>query len=135
MFRYILLGLCVALTPLLSFQVCAADLEHTKDTLESVKARIAEKKAILVDVRDLEEWKEGHVKDAVHLPLRQLMEKVDIEKLKEKLPKDKIIYAHCAAGIRSLKAGKILIEHGYDIRPLKPGFEALVKAGFESTKD
>jgi phage shock protein E len=135
MTRYVALSLCFAFTLLFSIQLRAADLEHTKDTLDSVKTRIAEKKAILVDVRDMEEWKEGHIKDAVHLPLRDLMMKVDAEKIKEKLPKDKIIYTHCAAGVRSLKAGKILVDLGYDIRPLKPGFEALVKAGFESTKD
>ncbi len=124
--------LVVSLT---AFQVGAADLEHTKDSLDTVKAMLEEKKAVLVDVRELDEWEEGHVKDAIHLPLREMMEKkVDVAKLKDKLPKDKIIYTYCAAGVRSLRSGKIIVEFGYEVRPLKPGFEALSKAGFPTEK-
>ncbi len=111
----------------------AAELTHTKDSLDVVKARVAEQKAVIVDVRSMDEWKEGHVKQALHLPVSDLP-KVDEAKLKEKLPKDKIVYTYCAAGVRSLKAGKILQKYGYDVRPLEPGFEELAKAGFEVAK-
>ncbi len=111
-----------------------ADLEHTKDTLDVVKSRVEEKKAVLVDVRDASEWKDGHVQDALHLPLADLEGKIDEVKLREKLPKDKIIYTHCAAGYRSLKAGKILVKYGYDVRPLKSGYDELIKAGFKAAK-
>ena len=47
------------------------------------------------------------------------------------LPKDKIIYTHCKAGGRALVCGDILKKQGYDVRPLKPGYEALIQAGFE----
>ena len=53
----------------------------------------------------------------------------------EKQTKDKILYTHCAVGYRSLRAAKILKKYGYEVRALKPGYEELVKAGFESEKE
>ncbi len=105
--------------------------DHTKDTLQTVKKGLAEKKAVLVDVRELDEWNDGHVKDAKHLALSQLKSGVSDAKLKEIIPAGKIVYLHCAAGGRCLKAADLLKNKGYDIRPLKPGYDALISAGFE----
>jgi rhodanese-related sulfurtransferase len=82
--------------------------EHTKDTLATVRERVEEKKAVIVDVRDLVEWNAGHVQGAVFLPWRELQEKITEEQVNEKLSKEKIIYTHCAVGYRSLRAAKIL---------------------------
>ncbi len=41
-----------------------------------------------------------------------------------------MIYTHCRAGRRSVAAAVILEKLGYDVRPLKPGFEDLIQAGF-----
>ncbi len=84
-----------------------------------------------MDVRSEDEWKDGHLKSAMHLPITELA-KMTEEQIREKLPKDKIIYTHCAVGARALKAGKIIEKLGYDIRPLKPGYEELVKADSKS---
>ncbi len=108
--------------------------EHTKDSLATVQEKVGEKKAILVDVRDLVEWNAGHVEGAVLLPWRELQEKITEEQVAEKLSKEKIIYTHCAVGYRSLRAAKILKKYGYDVRPLKPGYDELVKAGFPVEK-
>lgn len=108
-------------------------LEFTKDSLETVKKNVSEGKAILVDVRDLVEWNAGHVRNAMHLPWRDLQGK-KVDQLIDKLPKDKIVYTYCAVGYRSSRAGKIIAKHKLDVRPLKPGFEELVKAGFEAEK-
>lgn len=110
------------------------NVEHTKDSLEKVKELVEQKKAILVDVRDLVEWNAGHVQGAVLLPWRDLQDKLDEKMIREKLPKDTIVYTYCAVGYRSLRAGKILAKYKYDVRPLKPGYEELVKAGFKSEK-
>ena len=122
---------------LFAFSFCVLPtfaLEHSTDSLETVKQRVNDKKAILVDVRDMIEWKAGHVKECVHLPFRDLQDKFDKDKIREKLGKDLIVYTYCAVGFRSLKAGAILEKAGYDVRPLKPGYEELLKAGFESEK-
>lgn len=109
-------------------------IDHTSDSLDVVKERVKEKKAILVDVRDLVEWNAGHVKGAVHLPFRDLQDKFDKDKIREKLGKDVIVYTYCVVGFRSLKSGPILEKAGYEVRPLKPGYEELLKAGFENEK-
>jgi phage shock protein E len=112
--------------------VVAAD--HTKDSLETVKKTVAEGKAVLVDVRELDEWNDGHVKNAKHVALSDLKSGKAADKLKAAVPAGKVVYIHCAAGGRCLKAADLLKEAGYDIRPLKPGYDALVKAGFEKDK-
>jgi phage shock protein E len=132
----ILLTCVVAAVAALSPSVYGKDsdaLEFTKDSLSQVKSNVAEGKATLVDVRDLVEWNSGHVRDAIHLPWRDLQGKKS-DQLVDKLPKDKIVYTYCAVGYRSSRAGKIIAKYKLDVRPLKPGFEDLVKAGFEPEK-
>jgi rhodanese-related sulfurtransferase len=82
-------------------------------------------------VREEAEWKEGHLKGAIHLPQSKLKVEAELAELVKKLPKDKVIYTHCKAGGRALTCGALLKEKGYDVRPLKPGFADLIKAGFE----
>jgi phage shock protein E len=113
----------------------AEPIEHTKVPLETVKKEVQEKKAVLVDVREKREWDRGHIEGAVFLPLSDLQEGVDPQKLARLLPKDKIIYAHCARGGRCLRAADLLQKNGYQIRPLKPGYNQLLEAGFEKAKD
>ncbi len=109
--------------------------ELTKDTLEKVKEKINDEKAVLVDVREKKEWDEGHIEGAVFLPLSKLQEGVDAKALAKQLPKDKIIYTHCVVGKRSVTAGNILEKLGYEVRPLKPGYKELVKAGFKKAEE
>ena len=139
MYRAVAIGFLVVLSVAWASNVSLAqtggpDLEHTNDSLEKVKELVEQKKAVLVDVRELVEWNAGHVEGAVFLPWRDLQDKFDEAKLREKLPKDAIIYTYCAVGYRSLRAGKIIAKFQYDVRPLKPGYDELVKAGFESEK-
>jgi phage shock protein E len=103
--------------------------EHTKDTLDMVKDSLKSKKAILVDVREAKEWEAGHLKDAVLVPLSKL-NGTEADAAIKTLPKDKVIYLHCARGSRCLKAAKILKDQGYDARPLAAGYEMLLKEGF-----
>ena len=112
----------------LSSEATAAD--HTRDTLDAVKKAVADEKAVLLDVREKSEWDDGHLKDAKPLPLSVLKAGAKPEDVAKVAPKDKIIYCHCAAGVRSLKAADELKKLGYDVRPLKPGYEDLLKAGF-----
>jgi len=106
--------------------------DHTKDTPQDVKKAVADDKAVLLDVREKEEWDAGHLKDARLLPLSELESGIKPEDLAKKLPKGKVVYCHCAAGGRSLDAADDLKKLGYDVRPLKPGYKDLLKAGFEA---
>lgn len=105
--------------------------EHTKDSLEAVKQNIDGKTAVLLDVREQSEWDEGHIDGAVLLSLSKLKE----GDKGESLPKDRIIYAHCASGRRCLSAADLLKKQGFDVRPLKAGYMDLLKAGFPKSSD
>ena len=76
----------------------AKKVEHTMDSLDTIKSRLADKKAVLFDVRELPEWNGGHLKDAKLLPLSKINEKDSSAELAKVLPKDQIIYLHCASG-------------------------------------
>lgn len=108
--------------------------DHTTDTPAEVKQAIAENKAVLVDVREEVEWKNGHLAAAIFFPLSDLRREPD-EKQLAKLPKDKIIYTHCRSGGRCVAAGEILRKLGYEVRNLKPGYQDLLEAGFEKAQD
>jgi rhodanese-related sulfurtransferase len=110
-------------------QVHAAELSN--DPLPTVQENVATHKAVLVDVREPGEWKEGHVEGAISLPLSSLKKGVDANTLEHEVPKDRIVYMHCVMGLRALKAAKILEKLGYNVRPLKAGYEDLITAGFE----
>jgi len=110
------------------------DVTHTKDSLDTVKANVNSGKAVIVDVREQGEWDSGHLKGAILAPLSKLKNESQATELLKLLPKDKVIYTHCKAGGRSLTCGDILKAHGYDVRPLKPGYDDLVKAGFEKVE-
>ena len=125
-----MLSRMVLLLVLLAAPLSLSAAEHTKDSLEAIKKAKADKSAVLVDVREADEWKAGHVAGATFLPLSVLKES-SAEAVAKKLPKDKIIYTYCRAGRRSVAAGELLEKLGYDVRPLKPGFEELVQGGFE----
>ncbi len=121
----------IAVITAVTLVVSAFAAEHTKDSLKVVKENVDAKKAVLIDVREKSEWDKGHVEGAVFLPLSELQAGVEPKSLAEKMPKGKIIYTHCVVGKRSVTAGNILEKQGYDVRPLKAGYEELLQAGFK----
>ena len=104
--------------------------EHTKDSLDTVKQAVAQQKAVIIDVREPEEWQQGHLAGAGLLPLSTLERGMAPQELAKILPKDKIIYCYCLAGGRCAEAAAMLKPLGYDVRAIKPGYPQLVKAGF-----
>lgn len=92
--------------------------------LKKVQQEINENKAILIDVREQEEWDEGHLACARLIPLSQLSES-DIPK---DLPKDKTIYLHCRKGGRAAQACEILKKNLYsNACALNASFDELQK--------
>lgn len=128
-----LLGLLGLLA--LTRTVTAQSSEHTKDSLEAVKKAIGEGKAVLLDVREKNEWDAGHLQNAKLLPLSVLIKGVTEQDLVTLIPKDKLIYCHCARGGRALLAADELKKLGVEVRPLKQGYEELLKAGFAPAKN
>lgn len=112
-------------------------IEHTRDSLETIRKNVRKEKAVLLDVREPQETDEGYVQGAKLAPLSKLQAGADANELPEKLrkaiPNGKIIYTYCRSGGRSLVAAEILKELGFEkVRPLKQGFKDLVKEGFEA---
>jgi rhodanese-related sulfurtransferase len=122
-----------ALSIFTAFRLVSAQdaLSHTKDSLDTVKENVKSGKAVIVDVREQNEWDAGHLKGAILIPQSKLKVESQLAGLLKGVSKDKIIYTHCRAGGRALTCGDILKKQGYDVRPLKPGFDDLIQAGFE----
>lgn len=100
----------------------------TSDSLDTVKTALHEGKAKLIDVREPDEWAQGHLKEASLVPLSKL--KSGGAQAASGLDKAKPLYVHCRSGKRSLDAAQILKGLGFDVRPLKDGYDQLVAAGF-----
>lgn len=128
-------GGCMTVALILATAAERKPIEFTKDTLEVVKANVAKKKAVLVDVRSQEEWNKGHIEGAIFLPVDSLRKDVDPKMLAKTLPKDKLLYTFCVVGMRAKAAATKLEKYGYTVRALKPGYDDLVKAGFKKGKD
>lgn len=128
--KWIAAGVCI-FVGLISTAYAA---EQTKDSLETVKKMLADKKAVLLDVRENDEWNAGHLKDAVHFPLSQIKQGVTAEQLNKIAGKETVIYLHCKAGARALDAATRLENTKRDLRPLPKGYEDLLNAGFPKAK-
>lgn len=87
--------------------------------------------AIIVDVRDKDEWDEGHIPDAINLSRGTI--ELDIE---EKVPDpNTTIICHCGGGGRSALAAESLQKMGYkNVRSMAGGFKAWKAAGLPTTK-
>ncbi len=66
------------------------------------------KEALLIDVREIDEWKAGHIEGAQHIPLSTLMQGYSPD-----LPTDSDIILYCQIGQRSQQAAQILKSQGY----------------------
>lgn len=59
--------------------------------------------AVIIDVRTEQEWNEGHLPNAIHIPLNDLKDHIEeIEVIK------KPVIAYCKSGGRSARATKLL---------------------------
>ena len=110
------------------------EVTHTKDTVAQVRQNLEQGKAVLVDVREQEEWDAGHLDVARLVPLSSLRDVPAGSKELAGVPKDKVIYLHCRSGRRVLSAAPVFKEMGYDVRPLPWGYDDLVEEGFESLR-
>lgn len=66
-------------------------------------------KLMVVDVRRPIEFADGHLKDALNLPLNDMMDPATMANLEE----DQNLYVHCAGGYRSVIAASLLKRQGF----------------------
>ena len=74
-------------------------------------------KTFLLDVREPSEYVEGHIPNAVNIPLNQIRSRLD------EIPKDKEIIVNCRVGLRSYIGVRMLVQNGFDnVRNLSGGY-------------
>ena len=85
---------------------------------------------LVVDVREQDEWQEGHLPGAIHVPRGNLESRIEAL-----VPdKDRELIVYCAGGSRSAFAAKSLGELGYDnVVSMAGGFADWKRNGFEFT--
>ena len=83
---------------------------------------------VVVDVRADNEWNEGHLPAAIHIPLGRLTERLS------ELPQQQPLLVQCAAGTRSAIAASVLTRAGVtDVSNLVGGYNAWAAAGLPTT--
>jgi rhodanese-related sulfurtransferase len=87
--------------------------------------------AVFLDIREDGEYKGGHIPDAVHIPYRQLTERVNELSRFKQAP----IIAYCRSGTRSAGVGGVLKKHGFEnVYNLGGGITAWQKANLPVSK-
>ncbi|MFI6412228.1 rhodanese-like domain-containing protein [Streptomyces sp. NPDC050585] len=96
-------------------------------TARQARARTgADGGAVLVDVREEQEWRAGHAPGAVHLPLSALL--ADPAAPEALRGRDAVVI--CRSGQRSQKAARALAERGASAVDVEGGMHAWARAGY-----
>src|ERR671929_794957 len=120
-------------------------MANYRELLQRVKAEIDEVDAqrarelldgaeppLLVDVRRRDEWDEGHIPGAVHIPRGSLESRIE----KAAPGRERPIVLYCSVGERSAFAARTLGELGYeDVASLAGGFTDWKRNGFPTQVD
>jgi len=83
---------------------------------------------MLLDVREQDEWDQGHIPGAIHLSRGYIETRIEDTIPDRSTP----LTLYCAVGIRSLLAGQSLHEMGYrDVVSMSGGFESWKQRGYD----
>ena len=99
------------------------------ETAAALRAALAAAKeggpeARVVDVRNVNEYEEGHIAGSINIPLDELRFRLD------ELPKTGRLHLHCLSGFRSHLALRILKDNGYDdLVNVAGGYSAILAEG------
>jgi len=94
------------------------------DAKQAISLLEKDENVTLLDVRTIEEYKSGHLRDATLIPLQEL--KQNLGMLKQ--DKNKQIIVYCKTGSRSVSASRILEENGFTPLNVKGGIIQLKDA-------
>ena len=87
-------------------------------------------KSLILDVRSEKEWKEGHIRGAMHIMLGDLPRSID------SLPADRPIITVCDGGYRSSIAASLLAQNGaLDASSMNDGMAAWRRQNFPLARD
>jgi rhodanese-related sulfurtransferase len=83
----------------------------------------------VLDVREDDEWRGGHIEGAVHVPLMDLPVRLP------EVPTDRPVAVVCRVGSRSAQATSWLADQGYDVRNVDGGMVAWFAASLPAVAD
>ncbi len=81
--------------------------------------------ALLLDVREDDEWTAGHAPDAVFMPMGSVPQRVG------ELPRDRAIVVICRSGNRSERVAEYLVAQGFAAINVYGGMKAWVASGHD----
>jgi rhodanese-related sulfurtransferase len=79
--------------------------------------------AFIVDIREYQEWAAGHVATAIHIPMGEIISRID------ELPIDRQIVCMCRSGNRSARVTSYLVRNGFDVVNLSGGAQRWLSHG------
>ena len=100
----------------------------TNEVRPAEVAELQGRGAVLVDVREHDEWTAGHAPDAVHLPLGRVVEAASRFAGQE-------VLTVCRSGVRSGRAAKTLSAAGVGVHNVAGGMSAWASAGLPVVRD
>ena len=112
-----------------SYRELLAQVRAEIDEVDAVRARevIENDDPVIVDVREQDEWDEGHIPGAIHIPRGYLESRIE----GAAPDRSRQILLYCSAGNRSAFAAKTLQDLGYDESvSLAGGFTDWKRNGF-----
>ena len=118
------------LTSLLGSSGLFAESVPAVSPQQAVKMQ-AEQKAVIIDVRENDEWNAGHIAGAIHIPLSEISNRLtELEKYK-----NAPIIMQCRSGARSAKAADVLAKAGFSqVFNMAGGLNAWQKADLKTIK-
>ena len=107
-------------------------LVDVDDPVEQVDVRQAARaaesgEALLLDVREAEEWVAGRAPTAVHAPMSELRQ--------DTVPRDRPVLVLCRVGGRSAAVAQALGQLGYDVANVTGGMLTWSAAGLPVVRD
>jgi len=79
--------------------------------------------AVLLDVREDDEWTRGHAAHAQHIPMGEVPARLD------EISRSATLYVVCKLGGRSAKVSEFLARNGFEPINVKGGMSAWAEAG------
>ena len=93
-------------------------------SLASIRVAEVADDAYLLDVREDDEWRAGHIPGAAHVPMSGLLARI------AEVPKDRDVVVVCKVGARSAQVTAYLAQQGWpSVRNLDGGVVSWVQAG------
>jgi rhodanese-related sulfurtransferase len=99
--------------------------EAVQDVSAEEGHRMVTAGAVLLDVREADEWNAGHAPEATWIPLGEIPARVD------EIPRDVSIVAICRTGARSRAVAEALLGAGYDVVNVDGGMRAWAVEDYE----